>query len=208
MSVIIRLYQNSQIIAILKLMQSMPLQTLYSKETRSLMQHEDKVIESMKYHCKVSLSSPFVKSQMHLIGVSLRRRANARNVSFRISLRQPIYIVNSLDKSIYEISHISVDKTKLSCNTLTDAAPQFLWKLTPLFWGNTSLQNRQSRGASAIHEPAGEALGQKNSPVKSHHCLTPPDTPYMTSQSQCQKINGDHGELYCRPNLTGLVLIP
>ena len=36
------------------------------------------------------------------------------NVSFRISLRWPIYIVNS------------VDKTKLPCNTPTDAAPQFL----------------------------------------------------------------------------------
>ena len=34
---------------------------------------------------------------------SLRRRANARNVSFRISLRWPIHIINS------------VDKTKLSC---------------------------------------------------------------------------------------------
>ena len=44
---------------------------------------------------------------------SLRRRANARNVSFRISLRWLTYIVNS------------VDKTKLSCNTPT-AAPQFL----------------------------------------------------------------------------------
>ena len=30
---------------------------------------------------------------------SLRRRANARNVSFRISLRWPIYIVNSVDKT-------------------------------------------------------------------------------------------------------------
>ena len=49
----------------------------------------------------------------------LRRRANARNVSFRISLRWLTYIVNS------------VDKTKLSCNTPTDAAPQFLQKLTP-----------------------------------------------------------------------------
>ena len=37
---------------------------------------------------------------------SLRRRVNARNVSFRISLRWPIYIVNS------------VDKTKLFCNIL------------------------------------------------------------------------------------------
>ena len=45
---------------------------------------------------------------------SLRRRANARNVSFRISLRWTIHIINQ------------VDKTKLSCNTLTDAAPQFL----------------------------------------------------------------------------------
>ena len=44
----------------------------------------------------------------------LRRRANARNVSFRISLRCLTYIVNS------------VDNTKLSCNTPTDAAPQFL----------------------------------------------------------------------------------
>ena len=45
---------------------------------------------------------------------SLRRRANARNVSFRISLRWPIHIINP------------VDKTKLSCTTPTDAAPQFL----------------------------------------------------------------------------------
>ena len=36
---------------------------------------------------------------------SLRRRANARNVSFRISLRWPIHIINP------------VDKTKLSCYT-------------------------------------------------------------------------------------------
>ena len=36
---------------------------------------------------------------------SLRRRANSRNVRFRISLRWPIHIINS------------VDKTKLSCNT-------------------------------------------------------------------------------------------
>ena len=42
------------------------------------------------------------------------RRASARNVSFRISLRWLIHIINS------------VDKTKLSFNTPTDAAPQFL----------------------------------------------------------------------------------
>ena len=45
---------------------------------------------------------------------SLRRRANDRNVSFRISLRWPIHIINP------------VHKTKLSCNTPTDAASQFL----------------------------------------------------------------------------------
>ena len=45
---------------------------------------------------------------------SLRRRANARNASFRISLRWPIHIINP------------GDKPKLSCNTPTDAAPQFL----------------------------------------------------------------------------------
>ena len=45
----------------------------------------------------------------------LRRWSNVRKVSSRISLRWPIYIINT------------VDKTKLSCNTPTDAAPQFLY---------------------------------------------------------------------------------
>ena len=36
---------------------------------------------------------------------SLRRRADARNASFQVSLRWPIHIINSLDK------------IKLSCNT-------------------------------------------------------------------------------------------
>ena len=40
---------------------------------------------------------------LYLSRDSLRRRANARNVSFRISLRWPIHIINP------------VDKTKLSC---------------------------------------------------------------------------------------------
>ena len=48
------------------------------------------------------------------VSPSSERITNARNVSFRISSRWPSYIVNS------------VDKTKLSCNTPTDAAPQFL----------------------------------------------------------------------------------
>ena len=51
---------------------------------------------------------------------SLRRRTNAQDISFRISLRWLIHIINP------------VDKTKLSCNTRADAAPQFLYKLTPL----------------------------------------------------------------------------
>ena len=44
---------------------------------------------------------------------SLRRRADARSVRFRIYLRWPIHIIKP------------VDKTKLSCNTPTDALPQF-----------------------------------------------------------------------------------
>ena len=65
---------------------------------------------------------------------SLRRRANARNVSFRISLRWPIYIINS------------DDETKLSCNTPTDAAPQFLEKLTPF------IDNYFCRSQGAVQE--------------------------------------------------------
>ena len=34
-----------------------------------------------------------------MFGDSLRRRANARNVSFRISLRWPIHIINPVDKT-------------------------------------------------------------------------------------------------------------
>ena len=47
---------------------------------------------------------------------SLRRRTNARNVSFRISLRWPIYIVNS------------VDKTKLSCTRTSLSQNKFVSK--------------------------------------------------------------------------------
>ena len=35
---------------------------------------------------------------------SLRRRANARNVSFSISVRWPIYIINSVDKPNFRVS--------------------------------------------------------------------------------------------------------
>ena len=40
-------------------------------------------------------------------------------VSFQISLRWPIHVINPVDKIIY------------SCNIPTDAATQFLYKLTP-----------------------------------------------------------------------------
>ena len=49
---------------------------------------------------------------------SLRRRANARNVSLRISLRWPIYIINPVDK-------------KLSCYTSHRRTITFFQKLTP-----------------------------------------------------------------------------
>ena len=45
---------------------------------------------------------------------ALALRRCDEGVSFLISLRWPIHIINS------------VDKTKLSCNTPTDTAPQFL----------------------------------------------------------------------------------
>ena len=47
--------------------------------------------------------------------------ANARNFSLQISLRWPTHII------------YSVDKTKLSRNTPTDSAPQFLYKTYPLY---------------------------------------------------------------------------
>ena len=41
-------------------------------------------------------------------------------IGHRKEIQWPIHIINV------------VGKTKLSCNTPTDAAPQFLWKITPL----------------------------------------------------------------------------
>ena len=52
-----------------------------------------------KFRYSLALAPSSERIQIH----SLRRRTNARNVSFRISLRWPIHIINS------------VDKTKLSC---------------------------------------------------------------------------------------------
>ena len=73
------------------------------------------VCKANKTHSSLLAEKSPSSEQMDL----LRRRASARNVSSRISLRWPIHIINP------------VDKTKLSCNTPTDAAPLFLWKLTP-----------------------------------------------------------------------------
>ena len=53
--------------------------------------------------CFRVLSNQYVERSAY--ANSLRRRANARNVSFRISLRWPIHIINP------------VDETKLSCYT-------------------------------------------------------------------------------------------
>ena len=68
---------------------------------------------------KSLLNNLVLSTELIMSTDSLRRRASARNVSSRISLRWLIHIINS------------VDKTKLFCNTTTDAAPQFLYKLTP-----------------------------------------------------------------------------
>ena len=46
-----------------------------------------------------SRSLPLNKSFSFISALALRRRANARNVSFRISLRWLTYIVNSVDKT-------------------------------------------------------------------------------------------------------------
>ena len=55
---------------------------------------------------------------------SLRRRATARNVSFRISLRWPIHIINP------------VDKTKLSCYTPHRRSTTVSLETYPLWKGN------------------------------------------------------------------------
>ena len=54
---------------------------------------------------------------------SLRRRANARNVSFRISLRWPIYFINP------------VDKTELSCDTPHRRSTTVSLETYPLYLG-------------------------------------------------------------------------
>ena len=82
------------------------------------------VIMKPKCNCTarryLSLFSCNSQSRMtNYLNNPLRRRDSARSVSSRISLRWPIHIINP------------VDQTKLSCNTPTDAAPQFPEKLNP-----------------------------------------------------------------------------
>ena len=52
----------------------------------------------MGWQCKLAIVKRF-ESWRSSVSPSLRRRANARNVSFRISLRWLTYIVNSVDKT-------------------------------------------------------------------------------------------------------------
>lgn len=61
----------------------------------------------------------------------LWRGGSARNVNFKQKLRWPFYIINPLIK------------TKGTCNTPTDAAPQFLEKFTPFILRKIALPNTQ-----------------------------------------------------------------
>lgn len=92
-----------------------------------------------EFHCHkqkhlwhLHLLQRFVQTLLPLRN-SLWLRTNKRNVGFGNSLRWPIYIVNS------------IDKTNLSCNT-----PGFLQKLTPLnnivVRENAALQQRAWTG--------------------------------------------------------------
>ena len=45
----------------------------------------------------------------------IRRRANARNVSFRISLQWPIYIINSLDKAKWKLNSLECKMSTSVC---------------------------------------------------------------------------------------------
>ena len=67
---------------------------------------------AIKVICSASLHS----------SVSLRRRVNAKNVTFRISLWWPSHIINP------------VDKTKLSCNTPHRLCITVSLETYPLYW--------------------------------------------------------------------------
>ena len=67
---------------------------------------------------------------------SLRRRANARNVSFRISLRWPINVINSVDKTklAYYTSH------RRSTTVSLETCPSGLWYGQAKFEGTPSIK--------------------------------------------------------------------
>ena len=65
-----------------------------------------KTVDKAAYHPGGSSNTPYHFMQLKpfpekLQLTSLRRGANARNVSFRNSLRWPIYIINSVEKPNY-----------------------------------------------------------------------------------------------------------
>ena len=75
------------------------------------------------FHYYFSLVDPRSRSIKHFESLdSLRRRANARKVSFRISLRWPIHIINP------------ADKTKLSCYTPHRRSTTATLETCPLYY--------------------------------------------------------------------------
>ena len=57
----------------------------------------------------------------------IRRRANARNVSFRISLRWPIYIINPVDGTKLSFSKIAYSINQLYFNNRLN--PNTIWNI-------------------------------------------------------------------------------
>ena len=88
---------------------------------------------------------------------SLRGRANARNVSFRISLRWPIYIINSvyIINSIYIITMIKPNdllECHSTCKVVTSAYPLLLLsnKIERKKTGSVCLAGSK-RGCAVLH---------------------------------------------------------
>ena len=102
-------------------------------------------------------------------------------------MRWPIYIINS------------VNKTKLSCNTPTDAAPQFLYKLTPFirlefFFTFT----RQIQKVHIGHDSKGRNKGVFVEEIE----VTAPDAPKVIFPCRCWLAeNEDDGK-------TARVIVP
>ena len=118
----------TQIVSDLRMMYvSFTLNSFLFRKASNLAMYQDCMYEHQcQYSCFSDTESNFMLQcdYLSMHGDSLWRRANAQNVSFRISLWWSIYIINT------------VYKTKLSCNTPTDTAPQFLYKLTPFTHGD------------------------------------------------------------------------